>query len=307
MATAKLFNILFALLFIMASQSAASAGDGTPLINRKVTPDALEMLREMSNHAEEIEREKEATELAERKKREAGLRNTTPLPTSGDDFKQIKNELAKCSGNFFLWNASIKSNIVSLGSAKNNEGAIEFNFLASTFFRKIGSTINGDDFELMSESYFDSKISKFNSQKSSLGATQAKQNIMNEMREKSTFCFQLITEPKIASYAIAVLGEDQVNLFGKYLSAQGYERTKSIQKNMNGYFDKQSCQGEINRMRDIYIIILRKIPAMPPLAQLSKGIVTALSDAERSRDEGNYDQCVTEMQRQIKIVEGYAR
>jgi hypothetical protein len=130
---------------------------------------------------------------------------------------------------------------------------------------------------------------------------------MIEMREKSTFCFQLITEPKIASYAIAVLGEDQVNLFGKYLSAQGPERTKPVQKNTNGYFDKQSCQGEINRMRDIYIIILRKIPAMPPLAQLSGGIVAALSDGERSRDDGNYDQCVTEMQRQIKIVEAYAR
>jgi len=228
-------------------------------------------------------------------------------PALGNSSEQIKNDLAKCSGNFLLFNGALKSKIISLGSEKNNEDAIEFNFLASTFFRKIGSTINGDDFELMSEAYFDSQISKFNTQKSSLGATQAKQNIMNEMREKSTFCFQLITEPKIASYAIAVLGEDQVNLFSKYLSAQCSERTKPVQKNTNGYFDKQSCQGEINRMRDIYIIILRKIPAMPPLAQLSGGIVAALSDGERSRDDGNYDQCVTEMQRQIKIVEAYAR
>ena len=46
---------------------------------------------------------------------------------------------------------------------------------------------------------------------------------------------------------------------------------------------------------------------MPPLAQLSRGIQNALDDAEQSRDAGRYAQCVTEMRRQIEIVEGYAR
>lgn len=72
-------------------------------------------------------------------------------------------------------------------------------------------------------------------------------------------------------------------------------------------FSRQECQGEINRMREIYIVVLRKIPAMPPLAQLSQGIQRALNDAESSRDSGNFQQCVVQMRKQIQIVEGYAR
>ena len=48
---------------------------------------------------------------------------------------------------------------------------------------------------------------------------------------------------------------------------------------------------EINNMRDVYIIILKKIPAMPPLAQLSFGIQRALNDAEHNRDIGDYRSC----------------
>jgi hypothetical protein len=72
-------------------------------------------------------------------------------------------------------------------------------------------------------------------------------------------------------------------------------------------YSRPDCQSEINRMREIYIVILRKIPAMPPLAQLSQGIVRALNDAESSRDAENYNQCVVQMRKQIQIVEGYAR
>lgn len=72
-------------------------------------------------------------------------------------------------------------------------------------------------------------------------------------------------------------------------------------------YSRFECQSEINRMREIYIVILRKIPAMPPLAQLSQGIQRALNDAESSRDAGNFNQCVVQMRKQIQIVEGYAR
>ena len=72
-------------------------------------------------------------------------------------------------------------------------------------------------------------------------------------------------------------------------------------------YSRSDCQGEINRMREIYIVILRKIPAMPPLAQLSQGIQRALNDAESSRDSGSFNQCVVQMRKQISIVEGYAR
>jgi hypothetical protein len=72
-------------------------------------------------------------------------------------------------------------------------------------------------------------------------------------------------------------------------------------------YSRPDCQSEINRMREIYIIVLRKIPIMPPLAQLSQGIQRALNDAESSRDAGNFNQCVVQMRKQIQIVEGYAR
>ena len=72
-------------------------------------------------------------------------------------------------------------------------------------------------------------------------------------------------------------------------------------------YSNTDCQGEINRMREIYIVILRKIPAMPPLANLSRGIQGALSDAESSRDAGNFNQCVVQMRKQIQIVQGYAK
>jgi hypothetical protein len=71
-------------------------------------------------------------------------------------------------------------------------------------------------------------------------------------------------------------------------------------------YSRQDCQSEINSMREIYIVILRKIPAMPPLAQLSSGIQRALNEAEASRDATDYRNCVTNMKRQISIVKPYA-
>lgn len=72
-------------------------------------------------------------------------------------------------------------------------------------------------------------------------------------------------------------------------------------------YSLQDCQAGINRMREIYIVILRKIPAMPPLAQLSQGIQRSINDAESNRDVGNFNQCVVNLRKQIQIVEGYAR
>ena len=72
-------------------------------------------------------------------------------------------------------------------------------------------------------------------------------------------------------------------------------------------YSLQDCQAGINRMREIYIVILRKIPAMPPLAQLSQGIQRSINDAESKRDVGNFNQCVVNLRKQIQIVEGYAR
>jgi len=72
-------------------------------------------------------------------------------------------------------------------------------------------------------------------------------------------------------------------------------------------YSQKNCQEKINRLREIYIVILKKIPIMPPLAQLSSGIQRALNEGEKNRDAGNYVECVNETERNIKIVEGYAR
>ena len=70
-------------------------------------------------------------------------------------------------------------------------------------------------------------------------------------------------------------------------------------------YSRYEYQSEINRMREIYIVILRKILAIPPLAQLIQGIQHALNDAESRRDAGNFSHCVVQMRKQIQIVEGY--
>jgi len=67
------------------------------------------------------------------------------------------------------------------------------------------------------------------------------------------------------------------------------------------------CQDRINELRNIYIVILRKIPAMPPLAQLSLGIQRSLNEGESLRDSGNYQGCIQMLDRQIEIVRGYAK
>ena len=77
--------------------------------------------------------------------------------------------------------------------------------------------------------------------------------------------------------------------------------------NSYAQYSREGCQEQINRLRQIYIVILKKTPGMPPLAQLSPGIRRALDEGERNRDLGNYQACVDETKRNIKIVEGYAR
>lgn len=72
-------------------------------------------------------------------------------------------------------------------------------------------------------------------------------------------------------------------------------------------YTKTDCQNEINNLRRIYIVILKKTPAMPPLAQLGSGIQRALNQAESNKDAGNYKTCVENMKTHISIVEGYAR
>lgn len=70
---------------------------------------------------------------------------------------------------------------------------------------------------------------------------------------------------------------------------------------------RDDCDTKIREMREIYIVILRKTPAMPPLAKLSPGIQSAINEAEIRMNNGAFEDCVSEMQRQIDIVKGYAQ
>ena len=69
----------------------------------------------------------------------------------------------------------------------------------------------------------------------------------------------------------------------------------------------QSCQESINELRRIYIVILKKTPAMPPLAQLASPIKQALRKAEDYRDAGDFDNCINIASKTTQIMQGYAR
>lgn len=72
-------------------------------------------------------------------------------------------------------------------------------------------------------------------------------------------------------------------------------------------YSRQECESEIKKMREVYIVILKKIPAMPPLSQLSSGIQRALTNAEISRGAGDFKTCIINLKEQISIVQGYAK
>ena len=72
-------------------------------------------------------------------------------------------------------------------------------------------------------------------------------------------------------------------------------------------YTKQDCLDKIDRMRVVYISILRQTPAIPPLAQLNKGMQSALNDAEEDVQNSQFSKCVTELTRQIEFDEPYAR
>lgn len=69
----------------------------------------------------------------------------------------------------------------------------------------------------------------------------------------------------------------------------------------------QNCQESIDELRRIYIVILKKTPAMPPLAQLSSPINQALQRAENYRDMGDHDSCISIASKTSQLMRGYAR
>jgi hypothetical protein len=77
--------------------------------------------------------------------------------------------------------------------------------------------------------------------------------------------------------------------------------------NSNAQYSRISCEEQIIKLRKIYIVILNKMVIMPPLAQLSAGIIKALDEGVKNLNSGNYQACVDGLTRNIKIVEGYAK
>lgn len=67
------------------------------------------------------------------------------------------------------------------------------------------------------------------------------------------------------------------------------------------------CQSNIDRLRSDLIVILKKTPAMPPLAKLYGPLKSILNDAETSKTEGKYRDCVENTERGLKVSKAYAR
>ncbi len=137
---------------------------------------------------------------------------------SVSELKQLRNNLAICSGNYVLIISSIKSQILTFGSDSNNEKTIKVSGAMNMIYSEIGKSIKGDNYDRISEEYFNLKIENFKSQKASLGAAQAKQNIINDMIAKFESCSKLLQDRKNATYASSIIGAEKANLLTDYIN-----------------------------------------------------------------------------------------
>lgn len=137
---------------------------------------------------------------------------------SAPQLKQLRNNLATCSGNYVLIISAIKSQILTLGSDSNNEKTIKVSGAMNMIYSEIGKSIKGENYDRIAEEYFNAKIENFRSQKSSLGVTQAKQNIINDMIAKFESCSELLQDKKNATYASSIIGTEKANLLTDYIN-----------------------------------------------------------------------------------------
>jgi hypothetical protein len=137
---------------------------------------------------------------------------------SASQLTQLRNNLAICSGNYVLIISSIKSQILTFGSDSNNEKTINVSGALNTIYSEIGKSIKGQNYDRIAEDFYNSKIENFRNQKATLGVTQAKENIINDMITKFESCTELLQDPRNAKYAASVIGTAKANLLTDYIN-----------------------------------------------------------------------------------------
>ena len=225
-----LLKFIFISSFIIACSEKNDTNQSAPINNSSV---------QLVDNKTKEQIEKEAKALNELRKYEAERENKLNNSQNQDssivsndinsvsqplNLKYFKTQLAECSGNYLLLIASIKSQILTLGSDSNNEKGIKANAAMNLVYSEIGKSINGDDYERIAQEFYDFKIENFRNQKVSLGVSQAKQNIINDMIAKSTTCSNLLQDPNNAAYAASALGVEKMKAVEQFIQQQKLEK-----------------------------------------------------------------------------------
>jgi hypothetical protein len=141
---------------------------------------------------------------------------------SASQLKQLYNGLSTCYSNNVLIDVFIKSELLSFGSDSNNENVIRINGNINSIYDEVGKSINGENYDRISEEYYNLKIENFKIQKASLGAAQAKQNIINDIMAKFESCSELLQDRKNSSYVLSIIGAEKANLLKDHLNLNSF-------------------------------------------------------------------------------------
>lgn len=73
------------------------------------------------------------------------------------------------------------------------------------------------------------------------------------------------------------------------------------------YASQKRCSDNINELRSVMIVMLRKIPIMPPVAQIYTPIKSLFNESIIHQSAKNYIKCIEKAELAIKFARPYAR
>ena len=76
-------------------------------------------------------------------------------------------------------------------------------------------------------------------------------------------------------------------------------------QNRHNFSNSIQCRENLDNLRKDLIRILRKTPAMPPLAQLYAPLRRILNEQEYNYRNGNFKKCIHESEKALKISSMY--
>ena len=70
---------------------------------------------------------------------------------------------------------------------------------------------------------------------------------------------------------------------------------------------EEACRANLNMLGQDLISMLRKIPAMPPIAQIYKPVRRLYEEAKYARSRGDFESCITKTNLALKYSKPYGR